>query len=227
MSFVYSLFDYSGNWPTPYLQYGYQIICIDPKHKDNHHKDTEDIIFCSSTVKDFRVLIENEGPLTPSCDVLLMAPPCTNFAVSGSRWWAQKDIDGRTAQSIAIIKDCLALIELLRPKVWALENPVGRLKKLVPELGEPAFTFDPYEYAALADLPIIEAYKKRTCIWGNCVKPPTKPYGPILAGRGDHKGSWLHTQLGSKNEKTKELRSNTPIGFARAFAQANRKDSPQ
>jgi hypothetical protein len=40
----------------------------------------------------------------------------------------------------------------------------------------------------------------------------------------DKKGrrlSWLAAKLGGKSERTKELRSKTPVGFSRAFAKAN------
>lgn len=34
------------------------------------------------------------------------------------------------------------------------------------------------------------------------------------------RGSWMWANLGGKSERTKELRSITPMGFSRAFATA-------
>ena len=69
-------------------------------------------------------------------------------------------------------------------------------------------TFNPCDYG--------DAYKKRTLLWGNfntnLKKNPVEPVIP----------SPLHQKLGGKSAKTKELRSITPPGFARAFFEANR-----
>ena len=85
------------------------------------------------------------------CEVygVLAAPPCTDFAVSGARWFAAKDADGRTEQSVGIVRDCLRVVDLTTPEWWALENPVGRLQRLVPELGKWRLRFHPYEYGRL------------------------------------------------------------------------------
>jgi hypothetical protein len=86
-----------------------------------------------------------------------------------------------------------------------LENPVGRLNKLRPQLGNPWY-FQPWHYG--------DAYTKKTGLWGNfnkdLVKQEVTP----------DPNSWI-MKLGGKSEKTKELRSMTPLGFAEAFFKAN------
>jgi hypothetical protein len=110
----------------------------------------------------------------------------------------------------------LRAVEYLQPKWWAIENPVGRLNQCVPELASfGPWYFDPCDFG--------DAYTKRTGLWGTFTPPL-----PIFVGRNAFvepvkvckQGSWLQ-RLGGKSEKTKELRSMTPLGFAYAFAEAN------
>jgi len=80
----------------------------------------------------------------------------------------------------------------------------GKLRKWI---GEPTMSFNPCDYG--------DPYKKRTLLWGNFNTNLNKnPVEPIIP-------SPLHQNLGGKSEKTKELRSMTPQGFANAFFQAN------
>ena len=164
------------------------------------------------------------------CEVagVLIAAPCTDFAGSGARWWKAKDRDGRTAASISIVRDCLRVVEHTQPDFWVLENPVGRLGKLVPELGPWVLKFDPCDYAGWADDPDSEAYTKATCLWGR-FNPALKlaPRQPVMIEKTRKdgtivRGSWMWATLGGKSERTKELRSVTPQGFARAFAEAQK-----
>lgn len=154
---------------------------------------------------------------------ILAAPPCTDFAVSGARWWLQKD--GNVAliqiESLDIVLGCLRIIQESNPTFWALENPVGRLRRY---LGKPRYTFQPYEFG--------DPWTKKTCIWGKHNKPiktPVKPVGQWTA-RADTKGivdhceylppDWVHKLPPSPNRAL--LRSVTPLGFAKAFYEANR-----
>jgi hypothetical protein len=146
------------------------------------------------------------------------APPCTHFSVSGAQYWKAKDRDGRTEKDLDIVDACLDIIEYADPYFWALENPVGRLSGLRGRrMGEPVMTFDPYEFAGWSPDPESNRYTKKTLLWGNFWPPQKKPLPPI---RVCGQGSWI-MKLGGKSEHTKELRSRTPDGFARAFYEAN------
>ncbi len=162
-------------------------------------------------------------------DGVLIAAPCTDFASSGARWFAQKDADGRTEASISIVRDCLRVVDEehgAAPNWWVLENPIGRIQRCVPELGDPLLRFDPCEYAGFADEPEMEAYTKRTALYGKfdpvLPRAEVEPQMITLTRKDGRKtsGSWMWAYLGGKSERTKELRSMTPTGFARAFAYA-------
>ena len=107
---------------------------------------------------------------------------------------------------------CVAIIRKVRPKFWALENPVGRLRRLRPELGDPRLVFDPCDFG--------DPYTKRTLLFGKFVLPVKTPVTP-LGGRPGQPNAW-YSKMGGKSERTKEYRSATPPGFARAFFEANR-----
>ena len=144
-------------------------------------------------------------------DGLLMFPTCTHNAGSGARWWESKG-EAAVREMLALDDACLRQVAL-HPELefWMLEQPVGRLPKWY---GPAKWNFQPHEFAGWADDPDSEAYTKRTCLWGKFNIPEKKEVEPVL-------GSIMHQKYGGKSEKTKEMRSKTPSGFARAFVAAN------
>lgn len=222
---VLSLCDYSGKWAKPYADAGHTVFLVDPKHRpadgENVWTFEDGMMRCCDTARGFLNLLR-QGWVKPDFDVILAAPPCTDFASSGARWWSDKDNDGRTDASVQIVHDILDIIDLVEPTVWALENPVGRIASLVPALDKWKLIFNPCDYAGFADDPDSEAYTKKTCIWGRFnADLPTSPVEPVMYERGGKRGSWMWANLGGNSARTKELRSNTPTGFSRAFFRAN------
>lgn len=141
---------------------------------------------------------------------VLAAPPCEHFSGSGAQYWRAKDADGRTAHAVRIVLACLDVVWACNQlRFWALENPVGRLRRLCPEVGPVRLQFDPCDYG--------DPYTKRTQIFGDFRLPTQSQVQPV---RVSTQGSWVQ-RLGGKSEKTKRLRSTTPPGFARAFFEAN------
>lgn len=188
---ILSLFDYSGNWSKFYKDAGYNVQCVDLKH--GH---------------DVRFIEFIEEPIHG----ILLAPPCTAFAVSGAQYWDAKDDSGDTALGVSLVDAGLRCVAIYKPKWWALENPVGRLRRW---LGPPRFSFNPCDFGGYGDER--DAYTKKTLLWGDFTPPVPKPIEPV---RVCEQGSWVQ-RLGGKSERTKELRSVTPLGFARAFFEAN------
>ena len=119
---VLSLFDKSGQWSDPWVEAGYQVYRFDiqdnPELGDVSKFDVE---FFMEYFGDF------EGA---EVYAIIAACPCTDFANSGARHFAAKDLDGRTAASIELVHQTLRLVEYYRPSIWAIENPVGRIEKL-------------------------------------------------------------------------------------------------
>jgi hypothetical protein len=107
---------------------------------------------------------------------------------------------------------CLRFVALYRPKWWALENPVGRMRKW---LGPPRLIFNPCDYAGWGDE--TDRYTKKTLLWGEFNPPEKRWQEPVKVCS---QGSWIQ-KLGGASERTKGLRSMTPLGFAKAFREAN------
>jgi hypothetical protein len=213
---VLSLFDYTGNWPSFYAEAGYNVVCVDLKRG-------HDILQIDQR------WIASIGPVHG----VLAAPPCTDFAGSGAQYWKQKDQDGRTAQSVALVQKTLQIIHSCNPHWWVIENPVGRLPSLVNDLlfYGPTY-FHPYEFGGWLEpgqkshshplIPPNDSYRKKTGLWGKFRFPNKKPCAPVSVTcyNGDNY-SPIHWNTGGKSEKTKEIRSVTPLGFAKAFFHAN------
>ena len=178
---ILSLFDYSGTWAHPYRDAGYHVIQIDIKHG-----------------RDVRLLKLSD---LPTVHGILAAPPCTQFAASGARWWEGKG-DEALLEGLALIDATMRIIMMTNPKWWVLENPIGRL---VDYLGDPVMYFDPCDYG--------DPYTKRTGLWGNFNWDlPLNRVEPI-------EGSKMHRLPPSEDRA--EKRSATPAGFAQAFFEAN------
>ena len=198
---VLSLFDYSGNWSRPYEEAGHTVFRIDLKHGI-------DVMELSAAW-----LMENvmDNSPTGTVDGILAAPPCTDFAGSGAQYWPAKDADGRTAKSLELVRQVLRCVEFCKPDWWAMENPVGRLNALIPGLAKfGPWYWQPHWFG--------DAYTKKTGLWGKFNR--NLPRTDVEPLRVCSQGSWVQ-RLGGKSEKTKELRSMTPMGFARAFYAAN------
>ena len=133
---------------------------------------------------------------------VLAAPVCTVFAVSGARW---ERTDEEIDNAWELVEACLYIIEKANPVFWVLEQPIT---KLVRYLGKPKMYFQPCDFG--------DTYTKKTCLWGNFKEPQKDPVIPV-------QGSKMHLKYGGKSARTKEMRSITPEGFARAFFEANKR----
>lgn len=239
MKTLLSLFDYSGNWSQPFAENGWNVIQWDIKLAE--FMDIN-LIDDAETALD---LFEN-------VDGIIAATPCTEFTKSCAQYWPQKDQDGRTQKAIQLVYQTLKLVDLFRPTdpeydgtfFWAVENPIGRIARLVPQLGD-AYYFDPFEFAGWNNLTredllwleqirgkngnkitkkeayhieLCNAYTKRTGLWGEFNRNLKKR--PIAPVKACVQGSVIQRQ-GGNSRKTKELRSITPLGFAQAFYAAN------
>ncbi len=188
----------TGAWSAPYKGAGYDVRNITlPEHDVRYYKPPRRVYG------------------------ILAAPPCTDFCISGVRWWKSKDKEKGLMEALSVVSACLRIIDKTKPYFWALENPVGRLPRFI---GKYKYTFQPYEYG--------DPWTKRTCIWGKHNLPEKHPVDPVgmWTGRSDKSGivdhqeylppDWIHKLPPSADRAT--LRSFTPPGFARAFYEANK-----
>lgn len=204
---ILSLFDHSGNWSKPYLENGYDVIQVDIKNGIDVFR-----------VMEVALQDAQEGATVHG---ILAAPPCTDFASSGARHWRNKEIqpaeyeshytglkfENTVELSVFLVIATLEIIRVFNPVFWALENPVGRINSLVPELKPygPKY-FNPCDYG--------DPYTKKTGLWGNFTMPVRNPVLPLF-------GSEIWSRYGGSSKRTKTLRSITPTGFSNAFFKSN------
>ncbi len=179
----------TGSWAKPYKEAGYDVRTL--------------------TLPDHDVRLFE----FPKYEVygILAAPPCTEFSIA-------KHFHGKGAYShnfkegLSVVDACLRIVQVTKPKWWALENPNGYLKRW---LGVPDYQFEPWEFG--------DPYRKTTNLWG-CFTQPVKIVEEMPEGL--IKFSLMKSKdiapefFGRYNRQ--ERRAVTPKGFAKAFFEANR-----
>ena len=200
----------TGAWSRPYRDAGYNVTIVDPLAGDGE---------CNQTVAWFLDRMR-KGHVTTRLHGILAAPPCTYFSGSGARWFhepSNPDPDGppkgperyaALEDAKQIVRDCLAIIKIANPNFWALENPTGTMRRLVPEVGPVRLQFDPCDYG--------DPYTKRTQLFGDFNADLKKNKVAITHAKGS---SPIHRAPPSPDRW--RFRSETPPGFASAFFNAN------
>ncbi len=183
----------TGSWSRPYAEAGYDVRLVT--------LPTYDVRLFPSRPSSFARLPKEFDSMEwfiGRVHGILAAPPCRVFAASGA--WRRRT-DAEMIEGLSVVDSCIRIIHTVKPKWWALENPVGKLRKW---LGPPVMTFHPCDFG--------DPYKKRTLLWGdfntNLKKTPVEPIIPA-------------PMYSLPRDVRPEAWSITPQGFARAFFEAN------
>lgn len=192
-----SLYDHSGNASRPYEENGWTVIKVDIKNGI-------DIL----TWHYERLQADKVG--------IICMQPCTCYALCGNRHKEERLLSGEFQQHQKLVEKSKEIIEYFNPFFWQLENPKSDIHKKNPWIGQrPKLIFNPCDYAGYDPEPSNSRYNKETWLFGKFNDPVTKRIEPIYK----ENPGWKN--LGGKSERTKELRSITPLGFAYAFYEAN------
>lgn len=224
---VLSLYDYTGEAVRPWADAGYDCYCYDIQHPiegrvDGNINYIRADLHDPATIDALAATFRGQG-----VRFVMGWPVCTDMAVSGAAHFAKKRAADPAFQTKAAgyAMDCARLAEMLGVP-YMVENPVSVLSTL---WRKPNHTFHPYEFGGYIPqgewvhpvwpdyIAARDAYPKKTCLWtgGGFVMPERKP---VDVGAGY---STQHLRLGGKSIKTKNIRSATPRGFARAIFEAN------
>lgn len=136
------------------------------------------------------------GLLKGKWDLVIAHPPCDDLAVSGARWFKEKQLDGRQQASI----DFFMFFTDLDVPMVCIENPVGIMSTLYRK---PDQIVHPWHHG--------HGETKATCLWlkGLPLLQPTV----VVAGREPR--VW---RMGPHPDRWKE-RSRTYVGIAKAMAE--------
>jgi hypothetical protein len=220
---VISLYDYTGEALRPWAAAGYQCFAYDIQHEGIRTDGS--ITYVHADLHDPQTLLEIIARHQPMATFMSAFPPCTDLASSGARWWKGKAEAASHARQCALVGDALGC-------PYYVENPIGALSRL---WRKPDHKFDPCDFGGYlpADdvhprwpdvIPPRDGYRKKTCLWtGGDFRMPTKrrvDYLTLVYDRADptKNGNFspVAGKTGGKSLRTKNIRSATPRGFARA-----------
>ncbi len=144
------------------------------------------------------------GILGEGWDLMIAHPPCTDLAVSGARYFADKRADGRQERSLAFVR---ALLDAPIPLI-ALENPVSIISS---RIRRPDQIIHPWQFG--------HPESKTTCLWLKNLQPllPTSVLPLPPSGRWANQTAGGQNRLGPSPTRWAE-RSRTYEGIAAAMA---------
>ena len=230
---VISLYDFTGEALKPWAEAGYSCYAYDIQHPDNNprcmtYKSGGSITYLHADLHDHNTLNDIHSEFSDKPVVFGMAfPVCTDMAVSGAAHFKRKAEANPSFQDEAVSYAvwCARLFNSLHVPYF-VENPVS---VLATKWRKPDHSFHPYQYGEyLTDAEAVhprwpeyiaerDAYTKKTCLWtGGGFRMPTKI--PTCKPTGY---STQHLKLGGKSQRTKDIRSATPRGFAKAVYEFN------
>jgi hypothetical protein len=186
-----------------------QAVCIAFRNL-GHEAYSCDLQECSGGHPEWHIQDDVLFYLNSGWDVMIAFPPCTHLAVSGARYFEQKQKDGRQQQGI----DFFMQMVNAPIKHIAIENPVGIMSSIYRK---PDQIIQPWMYGDDAS--------KKTCLWlkGLPILLPIycswkKIYSnQTINGQNKvvHNGKWI----GYNDPMTAKLRSKTFPGIAKAMAE--------
>ncbi len=214
------LYDYTTEMARPWAEAGYLCYCVDIQHEAGETREGNII----------KVGVDISTWLPPNENISFVAafPPCTDIAVSGAPHFKTKGLSA-LAEAIKQFHWVTRIVEWANAP-YIIENPISTISTY---WRKPDYYFHPYEYGGYLPeddtnpvseiIPPRDAYPKKTCLWaGNGFAMPEQK--PVECPPGY---SPQHKKLGGKSQKTKNIRSATPRGFARAVFEANALDLQQ
>tara|TARA_R110000851_G_C12849972_1_gene542696 strand:+ start:81 stop:662 length:582 start_codon:yes stop_codon:yes gene_type:complete len=171
--------------------------------KLGHEAFSCDILPCSGGKPEWHIqgdvmdVLRHDTVATHLCtyDMVIAFPPCTDLAVSGARWFKEKQADGRQQKSIQFFE----FFTCLKNMYVAIENPIGIMST---KYRKPDQIIQPWQFG--------HGETKSTCLWLKNL-PKLKPTD-VVDGREQR--IWKLPP----SENRGMLRSKTFPGIAKAMA---------
>jgi len=170
-----------------------------------HNAYSCDLLPCSGGHPEWHIQADVLSVLDDDWDMVLAFPPCTDIAVSGARWFAEKRADGRQQASIEFF---MRFAECRCSRV-AIENPVGIMSTL---WRRPDQIIQPWQFG--------HPESKATCLWlRNLARlVPTRLLALPPSGRWTNQTQSGQNRLAPSPDRAK-IRARTYAGIALAMAE--------
>ncbi len=127
-----------------------QVVCKEFRRL-NHSAFSCDIMDCSGGMDEWHLKMDvREAMAFEKWDMMLAFPPCTHLAVSGARYFKEKQLDGRQQQGV----DLFMLLAGSDIPLIAIENPIGIMSS---KYRKPDQIIQPWMFG--------HGETKATCLW--------------------------------------------------------------
>lgn len=153
--------------------------------------------------------------LSDRWDLIIAHPPCTRLCLSGQRWLYTSNsfYNGKKRlEQIDAIAFFMAFVSADCDKI-AIENPIGIMSKVYRK---PDCIYNPFDFQGETDC-------KRTCLWLKNLPPllsdRVEPLAKELRTNSVHLGNFNGKSYSWGSSECSRLRSQTPLGVARAMAE--------
>ena len=162
-----------------------------------------DILPCSGGHHEFHIQDDVRNHLQ-GWDLIIAHPPCDHLAVSGAKWFKEKQADGRQQAAIEFFK----IFTELGCECVAIENPVGIMSR---HYRKPDQIINPWMFGHME--------QKKTCLWLKDLPKlkPTKDVYDEMMKLPKNKRERLHYLPPSPDRA--RIRSKTYSGIADAMAE--------
>lgn len=192
--------------------YSCDIIECSGGHPEWHIK--QDVIPLLNGRCEFITSDGNPHKIDDKWDLIIAHPPCTRLCNSGQRWLYHGDETYREKKrkdQVAAIKFFMCFVNADCDRI-AIENPSGIMSS---HYRKPDCSYNPYDFEG-------ETECKKTCLWLKGLEPlkPTRaiPLPKEERTQGIWKANFGGKQLAWNDPETARLRSQTPLGVAKAMA---------
>lgn len=209
---VISLFDKTGNMVQPWASEGYECYIVDIQHP--HNWDNPHISEYGENI--FAVRYDLSRPWLPEFDLdrvkaVFAFPPCDHLSYSGNRWHRGKGLRA-LADAITLFATAAEMCEFMQAP-YMIENPESKIELYWRKHDH---DFHPAHYNNYEPE---DNYTKKTCLWtGNgFVMPPYNMNEDLFLEAPDNR---IHFESPSADRGN--IRSSTPLGFARAVYEFNK-----
>jgi len=206
---VLSCFDLSGIFVENWAKAGYECHLVDLQHPQRKETRGNVTRWGMDVFEWEKIFFKECKDKVDKIEFAAFFPPCTDLAVSGARWFAEKEISSpgtrKRAMDLVFWSDRIGKT-LECP--YFIENPVSVISS---EWRRPDFSFHQYEFGGYNGGEE-DGYTKKTCLWtgGGFDLPFKKPIklDPKISDK-----IWKMPPCADRQN----LRSKTPRGFSRAI----------
>jgi hypothetical protein len=201
------LYDKTGNMAQPWIEAGYTVLIVDIQHDRGTHTQDGRLWRCGADLRGGFAIPSELAKL--KVGFVAAFPPCDHLATSGARWFKGKGLR-KLALSIDMFATAAEFCEATGAP-YLIENPVSTISTY---WRKPDHSFHPYHFTGYE---ASDNYTKQTNLWvGGGFVMPEKNMLQALPAPDDR----IHRTPPSEDRAN--IRSATPMGFARAVYEANK-----